>query len=260
MAFARIWKQLAKSYRGVVSFAATEISNVLFGGEKKIGPFVQIFYGDRGMKPNQYSGPINILKVNEFIREQLNRVLQIQLASELDEPAIAPLNANNFDDRINGSPFPWVVKFYTDWCGLCKNMKVPWEQAATQLSKKYAFGEVDCELHKDFCNDLGVEGYPTIYIFPPYTQQETVGTLYNGNRDNTAEIIKSLERKYTEMKFKEPTIQQLVDPDQFTDECMKTLGCIIFFLPRLYVEGSAETHKVYLKNLNMVVCSYQAHE
>lgn len=52
-----------------------------------------------------------------------------------------------------------IIKFYTSWCGHCKNF----HKSMLNLSKKgIPMKALDCEKHRSLSQKLGVEGYPTL--------------------------------------------------------------------------------------------------
>lgn len=131
---------------------------------------------------------------------------------------------------------------------------------ARTLGHKFAFGEVDCEMYDRFCKEFGIEGFPSVYMFPPYSNMDTKGTAYEGSRENVPDAVNSLERHYKTMNATPPKIVQLVDPDEFKDECMQSsrrpfpdpVGCAIFFLPQFETEEGQKKHILYIKNLQIV--------
>lgn len=76
------------------------------------------------------------------------------------------LSDSNFDSFVQSQDFT-LVKFYAPWCGHCKALKVPYEEAATKLEGKAKIAEVDCTQDdaKALCEKQGVRGYPTLKFF-----------------------------------------------------------------------------------------------
>lgn len=93
---------------------------------------------------------------------------------------------DNFKDEVLDSAHLWIVEFYgmknatrqstlTDnkkytapWCGHCQRLKPDYEKAATNLKGLVKLGAVDCdaEQNKPLCGQYGIQGFPTIKVFP----------------------------------------------------------------------------------------------
>ncbi|KAG1850928.1 thioredoxin-like protein [Suillus subluteus] len=61
-----------------------------------------------------------------------------------------------------------VVAFVAPWCGHCQRMAPEYSKAAENLSPLIPFYAVDCdaELNKRLCGEQGVQGFPTVKVFP----------------------------------------------------------------------------------------------
>ena len=66
-----------------------------------------------------------------------------------------------------------VVEFYAPWCGHCQHFKPHYIKVARQLTAaapklgtEIDFHAVSCVAHKHVCNSQGVDGYPTIVVYP----------------------------------------------------------------------------------------------
>uniref|UniRef100_A0A183IPG3 Protein disulfide-isomerase n=1 Tax=Soboliphyme baturini TaxID=241478 RepID=A0A183IPG3_9BILA len=73
----------------------------------------------------------------------------------------------NFDEKAKEHDL-LLVKYYAPWCGHCKQIAPKFEKAAAELKNAdppVALAEVDCDAHKDFCQKVGVNGYPTLKIY-----------------------------------------------------------------------------------------------
>jgi protein disulfide-isomerase A1 len=58
--------------------------------------------------------------------------------------------------------------FLAPWCGHCKALKTPYENAATILlnsEKVINIGKIDCTAEYSLCQVQKIEGYPTLKVF-----------------------------------------------------------------------------------------------
>ncbi|KAH7914834.1 thioredoxin-like protein [Hygrophoropsis aurantiaca] len=61
-----------------------------------------------------------------------------------------------------------VVAFVAPWCGHCQKMAPEYSKAAANLHPLVPFYAVDCdeEQNKRLCGEQGVQGFPTVKVFP----------------------------------------------------------------------------------------------
>jgi len=61
---------------------------------------------------------------------------------------------------------PTFVFFGVEWCGYCKKAKPHWEKFMDEYSGKVNLLMVDCDKQKELGKKHGVQGYPTIRLYP----------------------------------------------------------------------------------------------
>ena len=89
------------------------------------------------------------------------------------------LTPDNWDSSVAGKTV--FVKFFAPWCGHCKKMKPAWDKLMEEYedSETVLIGDVDCiGSGKPLCDEVGVQGFPTIKYGDPDNLQ-----AYQGGRD-----------------------------------------------------------------------------
>ena len=87
----------------------------------------------------------------------------------------------------------WFVNFYAPWCGHCKAMAPAWDALMEDFkdSDTLFVGECDCTADcKDLCNDVGVQGYPTVKFGSPGALEDYKGARDYESMKRHAETIK----------------------------------------------------------------------
>eukprot|EP01112_Ceratiomyxa_fruticulosa_P016589 TRINITY_DN5039_c0_g1_i1.p1 TRINITY_DN5039_c0_g1~~TRINITY_DN5039_c0_g1_i1.p1 ORF type:complete len:425 (-),score=113.63 TRINITY_DN5039_c0_g1_i1:82-1356(-) len=79
---------------------------------------------------------------------------------------VIPLTQKNFAKQVFGSEHVWLVEFYAPWCGHCKQLAPEYDKAATNLKGIVKVGAINCDEEKELCGNFGVQGFPTIKLFP----------------------------------------------------------------------------------------------
>jgi protein disulfide-isomerase A1 len=75
------------------------------------------------------------------------------------------LNDGDFSTQINQQSCV-LVKFFTNWCGYCRMLKEPYEEAASILKQNNlvdVLAEVNCEKNQKACSD--VPYYPLLRLY-----------------------------------------------------------------------------------------------
>ncbi|KAK4200089.1 putative disulfide-isomerase [Triangularia verruculosa] len=82
---------------------------------------------------------------------------------------VLQVDAKSYDRLIANSNHTSIVEFYAPWCGHCKNLQPAYEKAAKNLAGIAKVAAVDCDedANKQFCGQMGVQGFPTLKIVRP---------------------------------------------------------------------------------------------
>ncbi|CAJ1382728.1 unnamed protein product [Effrenium voratum] len=89
------------------------------------------------------------------------------------------LSKESWDEKTAGKSV--FVKFFAPWCGHCKSMKPAWDKLMKQYDghDSIVVADVDCIGDgKSMCDEIGVEGFPTIKYGDPANLED-----YEGGRE-----------------------------------------------------------------------------
>ncbi|GAA6062131.1 hypothetical protein JCM10212_003166 [Sporobolomyces blumeae] len=83
-------------------------------------------------------------------------------------PNVKALSARTFKKAVQGSPKLTVAAFTAPWCGYCKQLAPDLDKVADSLKGLVNVVNVDCDedQNKPLCGEYGVQGFPTLKIFP----------------------------------------------------------------------------------------------
>ena len=151
------------------------------------------------------------------------------------------LNEANFNALVTDSTDHWLVEFYAPWCGHCKNLAPEWEEAAQRLAGSVKVGAVDATENGQLAQKYGVQGYPTIKLFPA-GKKSGKPKDYQGPRD-AAGIIEYGLRTLDEAGVPINT-PQLVSPKGFEGDCASAKICVVMFVPHILDTGAAGRNKL----------------
>ncbi|EST07169.1 Thioredoxin domain protein [Kalmanozyma brasiliensis GHG001] len=78
------------------------------------------------------------------------------------------LDASNFKREVLDIEKPTMVAFTAPWCGHCKNLVPDYTRVAAQLDGVVKLASIDCddEKNKPTCGKYGIQGFPTLKLFP----------------------------------------------------------------------------------------------
>ena len=72
-------------------------------------------------------------------------------------------------DKALESDKPMLALFYVDWCGYCMKFMPKFKALSSIYKNKYNFVMIDVENenNKALVEDVGISGFPTVYILDP---------------------------------------------------------------------------------------------
>ena len=136
--------------------------------------------------------------------------------------------------QVLASEDPWLVEFYAQWCGHCKNLAPHWAKAATELRGKVKLGALDATAHKSTASEYSVEGYPTIKFFPAGPKLPSSVEDYTGGR-TSEDIVQWALSRWTD-SIPTPEVKQLIG-QAVLDACLAGPLCVLTFLPHILDTG-----------------------
>ncbi|KAF7309480.1 Protein disulfide isomerase [Mycena indigotica] len=96
------------------------------------------------------------------------------------------LDAKSFKKAMKANNESSMVAFVAPWCGHCQRMAPEYSKAALGLHPLIPFYAVDCDAdqNKRLCAEQGVQGFPTVKMFPRGDKETPV--TYEGERSASA--------------------------------------------------------------------------
>lgn len=129
------------------------------------------------------------------------------------------------------------------WCGHCKKLQPEWEEAARKLEGSGAFlGWVDATAETELAAIYGVQGFPTIKLFPGGKKTHADAKDYKGER--TASAIAKYLLDEVDRTGIPKEIPELTDNTILEEECGgPNRICVLAALPHISDSGADGRNK-----------------
>lgn len=117
----KLWEVIGQAFAHVVKVWAGDLSDEVLRRKTNLTDInhIHFYYGDRNMQYLIYEGELGLQKLSEFIMTSMYRAISRVLLHHVSEGPVAQLTSQNFEGRVYGSPFPWLISFKVGWCGIC---------------------------------------------------------------------------------------------------------------------------------------------
>ncbi|GAA5849545.1 hypothetical protein JCM8547_000492 [Rhodosporidiobolus lusitaniae] len=89
-------------------------------------------------------------------------------AAVFRSPNVKHLTTRTFKKAVQGSDKLTLAAFVAPWCGYCKKLAPEFDKVSDSLKGLVNVVSVDCDedQNKPLCGEMGVQGFPTIKVFP----------------------------------------------------------------------------------------------
>lgn len=201
------WNELANSLEYDPSVSISRIDCTQYRSicqEFEVKGYPTLLWIVDGKKVEKYSGSRSVQAFKDFVEEKTEIELKEdeeegEDAAKVEEVGVLQLSGGSFNHAVEKGTT--IVKFFAPWCGHCKRMAPTWDDLAGKFagSSVAKVAKVDCTLddNKDLCNEQGVDGFPTIFIYKNGEKLEE----YNGSRslDDLYEFVSKHAQTHDEL-------------------------------------------------------------
>jgi len=202
--FAPEYEKAAKALKGIVKVGAVEDQSVM--GQFGVQGFPTVkFFGENKNAPKDYNGQRTAAGLIDYATQQLNAIAKARLSgkggkgggkgSAGGKSEVVELTDSNFDKTVMADDKnTWFLEFYAPWCGHCKALAPAWEETAYNLKGKVKVAKVDATQERALASRFGIQGFPTLKLFPSGKKMESLVQDYEGPR--TAESMTEYALKF----------------------------------------------------------------
>ncbi|XP_055303776.1 thioredoxin domain-containing protein 5 [Sitodiplosis mosellana] len=199
-----IWNELANSLEYDPSVSISRIDCTQYRSicqDFEVKGYPTLLWIVDGKKVEKYSGSRAVQDFKAFIEAKTatEKKDSDEHDAKVEEIAVLQLTGGSFNHGVEKGVT--IVKFFAPWCGHCKRMAPTWDELAVKFagSTVAKVAKVDCTLEesKDLCNEQGVDGFPTIFLYKNGEKVEE----YNGNRmlDDLFEFVSKHAQSHDEL-------------------------------------------------------------
>ncbi|KAF9585717.1 protein disulfide isomerase (PDI) protein [Lunasporangiospora selenospora] len=134
---------------------------------------------------------------------------------------VIDITTKNFQAEVMDADHLVMVEFYAPWCGHCKNLVPHYKDAAKNLKGIAKLGAIDCDDDKNrpICSQYGIQGFPTIKVFPAIRGKRTAKypSDYQGARSAKAIVdhLVSLIPNDVQLVSGNPSSEKIVNIDEY---------------------------------------------
>jgi len=140
---------------------------------------------------------------------------------------VISLDDENFYQKTNAGT--WLIDFYAPWCGHCKVLAPVWEKLANAQKGNYFVAKVDCNKNFNLCNELGIDGFPTIALWRDGSK------IPNGEYTGTRELemitswLESFEEEQVSEEEEDPLDVVILNSASFKRRTSKGFWFVDFY-------------------------------
>lgn len=261
--FAPLYGELATILKGIVNVGAVDASSD--GPLKRIAsdygvngfPTVKLF-GDDKKKPLDVKSrdPNDILTqvmqaIQTAVQERGNGGQSRGSSGNSNSNSksqgsskVVQLTSANFAEKVYNNDQVLLVAFAAPWCGHCKALVPEWEESAGKLDGTGAqLGWVDATTEESLAQEYGVQGFPTIKVFPGGKGKSPSSAMdYQGGRQASQIVQYALAEVDRSGVPKE--IPELTSTDVMMENCEGgNKICVFCALPHILDSGADGRNK-----------------
>ncbi len=75
------------------------------------------------------------------------------------------IDENNFEEEVVKSSLPYLVDFWAEWCGPCKNLAPILEEISDELKDKVKIGKINIDDNQELAAKFSIRSIPTMILF-----------------------------------------------------------------------------------------------